>query len=192
MAILNENIETILFDDYKDSVQKSKEIILGEEIVTVNWYGTNISIRKSLPLTDAEAFYKNAVDTCFTGDGYSPQLFDFIVGALTISSYTNLAVPSDEDDLYSLVFNTDIVNTIKGVIHMPQYSQIIDSIKAKVRHLAAADIKAMETAVSQIGNELEDLNNKLGILDKALNKSIADETVLDFPTIELGEENDNQ
>lgn len=188
MAILNEDIEIIPFEEYEESTKKSKEFVVREEIVAVDWYGTEISIRKTLPLTEAESFYKNAVDVCFTDDGYSPQLLEFIIGALTISSYTNLEVPSDQDELYDLVFNTDIVNTIKGNIYLPQYLQIIDAITEKVKYTASVNIKAVEAMFSQLGDTFESLNNKFSVLGDMVDKALNSKPT---PKLSLAEEEDD-
>jgi len=102
--------------------------------VTIDEFGgksVSFKVKRYLSLIEYIKFVEEVVGAHFTGDTYTPsayyQLFDYAL----CKYYTNLELPEDVEDAYSLIHNLGIIDKIYGVIgETVQYNALLDCIAA--------------------------------------------------------------
>lgn len=120
--------------------------------------GTMLSVRRTLPLSDAMKFITDVVASCADVDEgeYTYSGYDFALRANTIAYYAELKIgKSDMNKLYRLVYETDIYDLVKSVINEKQYDALIDAVWGELEYAremltSTAGAKTMEI-LSQMG-----------------------------------------
>lgn len=127
----------------------------------VEWRGIEISVKRSLSLSEMLEFVASVVSTVYGDDyGYMPELTEFATNSNIISMYTNVSLPSNLEHRYEILNNTDLVDTVRAAVDVGQLYDMEDAIEKKLEYLcdsSAVEVKKqMETFVSS----MEDLQDK--------------------------------
>jgi hypothetical protein len=116
-----------------------KENMMTHKLV-INEKEYEIQIEAKIPLSDQDFVTKQIVNGLFENDEYSPVRYTYVFWREVLRAYSNLDVDVDEDALYSLIEDSDIVNAAKETIRPIQ----LDNIENAVDELIAARLNRSE------------------------------------------------
>lgn len=101
-----------------------------EQIKKVFWHNKEISILKSLSFKQYIRTIQSILRDCKNDDGYIiPELVDFATRANVIAAYALIEQPEVIDDLYYLVYSSDLYDFIYKNVNQRQVDAIFDAIK---------------------------------------------------------------
>lgn len=100
-------------------------------IRTVRWRNLPISVRPLLTFRETSCFVNTVMAACFDDEhGIAvPEAMDFAIRANTVLRYTNLELPEDLEEQYTVLYGTDIYDTIRQNIQTAQLDAIIKTIE---------------------------------------------------------------
>lgn len=138
----------------------------GEDIVpqteTVTWNGFDITIRDTISLRDAISFVGEVVDMSFLEDGtYVPEMTDFAVRVGVLSHYTDIELPENIEDQYTLVYVLPLFSQVIHHINMAQYNVLCDAAYRKVEMQCDADVNEVRSGIEKLLSALEGLEKKM-------------------------------
>jgi hypothetical protein len=130
------------------------EKIVGEnfkEIMEVQWGDIEISIRRSIPLSEVLAFCKEIVDNCFTDDGeFIPEVMDFVIKHGVLTRYANFRLPENLEKQYWLIYNTEAYEVVIAHINIDQLNEIVGAANRKIKHLCDSDVLAFRAKTREL------------------------------------------
>ena len=90
-----------------------------------------ISVRPLLTFRETSCFVNTVMAACFDDEhGIAvPEAMDFAIRANTVLRYTNLELPEDLEEQYTILYGTDIYDTIRQNIQTAQLDAIIKTIE---------------------------------------------------------------
>ena len=177
---------------------KAEELIAADienraTAVTVDYYGKEITVLRSIPLADEMELVRSVVDASFdreTGE-YKPENRYFAARAGILALFTNITLPEEAGMLALLLYQTDIFAAVESVLsEEPQYVDLLASIQARIDVILDTNRKEFEhtlsEAVTAIGGMVESIGNlfdgvtkeDLGTLLSAVNNGGIDEEKL--------------
>lgn len=143
------------------SIEESKKIVDGLESneVTVNWHGAKLCIKKTLPVKDMLEVVQNVVRGSFADDdlNYMPELTDFVLLREVMSKYTNVDLPEDTEELYELLYRTDLMDVVLDNINGRQFTKIYNAINAKLKYMSETNIERFAKQMEEAINKVTDL-----------------------------------
>ena len=97
---------------------------------TIVWRGIALTIRTLLPIVEVTQFVNSVMDSCYdkTHDVFVPDIKDFAFRVNTVSRYACVELPKDINEQYSILYNTDLFDTILAHINQAQIRAIEDAI----------------------------------------------------------------
>lgn len=121
--------------------------------VTIQWCGTEVKVKRSLPLMEVLAFVDDVVESCFHDQyGYMPEVRDFVIKSNILSRYANFSLPDNLEHRYQMVYFTDAVDTVCEAINTTQLQENVKRIGTLNR---AVSTYMWGLASSKIGKEYE-------------------------------------
>lgn len=123
------------------------------------WGKKNITVKKTIGLTEMLSFVDNVVNGCFEKESgaYMPEVFTFAVYKGLIDYWTDYKLPSDVQKMFDLLFGTDLVEKVLCEVDETQYKGAVDSAKEKCRHLADMLIDGISERVEEMLNGIKEL-----------------------------------
>lgn len=98
----------------------------GDIDIKHNWHGFQVNLKPILSKEEADAIPFLILEKCkLNGESVSAQNLDFVMRTVIVSMYTNIELPTSEDDIYTLVYDTDIFSVILGKCNKGQLDNII-------------------------------------------------------------------
>ena len=145
------------------SYEEFKNTITNVDIVEVEWNGLSVTSQKRLSLPEMLSFVATVSTSCFSDKGeYRPEIKDFILNCELISRYTNIELPDDTIEKYTMAcLATDLIATIKQEIDTDQYYSICRAIDSKIHHVANANIQAITVKMNEITASFDNLEKTL-------------------------------
>jgi len=129
------------------------------DITTADWYGVEITIKRSLPLAEMFQFSKEITDLCFLESGsFIPEVMDFAIKSGILTHYANFTLPQSPEKQYQLIYGTDAVNVVLQHINEEQLQEISQAANRKIRYMCDTDIVAVRSKL----NELADVFSAMG------------------------------
>lgn len=103
---------------------------------TILWHGIAVTLRPLLPLIEVTQFVNSVMDSCYDKehDVFVPDMKDFAFRVNTVSRYACVELPSDINEQYSILYNTDIFDTVLSNINQSQIQSIKDTIDTCMRN----------------------------------------------------------
>lgn len=164
-------------------------------IVTEDWYGTELVIKRNLSLAEMLQFVNDIVETCFAEDGsFIPEAAGFAIRSGVLTRYANFELPDDLEKQYELVYGTGAAEVVAGHINSAQLKEIIEAADQKIEHLLSSDIIALRGRIDELtaaferlgeqmsgmfeGLEPEDVQNMLSAIGSA--GSLSEEKIVDI------------
>ena len=148
-------------------------------VVTKEWFGIEVSIKRTLPLAEVLMFTEDIVNACFAPNGtFLPQVMDFAVKEGILTRYANFTMPSNTEKQYELVYATDAVEMVMEEIDNEQLEAIIDAADRKIDYLCDANIKEVRTKLDAILKTFEEMGTTVermfdGMTPEDLHKMVA-------------------
>lgn len=149
-----------------NALEKAIEQIDYTPYKTYEWNGLSIEVKSQLTLEDMLSFVEAVVSSCVNDDGeYYPQLKQSLIIAETITSYTNITLPTNFKNKYAmvnlLVGYTDLMEYIKESINQDQYYEMLDSIDCLIDYKLRNNTEAIDKKTAEVMSTLEDLNQNI-------------------------------
>lgn len=155
MAKTEKKVSIALFDKI------AKEHFNNE--VTIQWHEAEVKVRRSLPLMDVLAFVDDVVGSCFHElYGFMPEVKDFAIKSNVLSRYANFTLPDNLEHRYQMVYCTDAVDTVCGVINTTQLQEIIDAIEDKIQFNCDTRTVELQKRIEQAADAIEELRDNAG------------------------------
>lgn len=100
------------------------------EVKYINWHTAHIAVRTSLSMSEYVNVVHSIIHDCCQNDDadISIELIEFSMRANIIAAYAYIELPKDIDDIYRIMFCTDIFKTICSAINQDQLNDIRNSV----------------------------------------------------------------
>lgn len=144
-----------------------KKAFNGNE-VTINWNGGKLCIKRVLSVSEMLSFVANVVDGCFNGDNneYTPELMDFVFLREVLDKYTNVDIPTDIEDLYALLYQTDLIDVVLDNVNGRQFNKMYAAIMDKVKFITNTNATKVVSQMEEIAAQAKALvDNFSGLLN---------------------------
>lgn len=122
-----------------------------------DWNGLRLIVRRNISLEEMLEFVANVTGLCFESDTnkYIPEVKDFGIRTSIINYYTNVDLPESTSEKYSLLYSTDIIQTVIKMVDPQQFNSIVESIENAIDHIANANIEMFNKQVQKITELIE-------------------------------------
>ena len=103
---------------------------------TVMWHGIAVTLRPLLSLVEVTQFVNSVMDSCYDKehDVFVPDMMDFAFRVNAVSRYACVELPESIEEQYSILYNTDIFDTIVSYANAAQLQSIKDAINVCMRN----------------------------------------------------------
>jgi hypothetical protein len=133
----------------------------------------DITVKEALNPGEMIGFVAQVVDMVFT-NGYTPALFDYAVKYMTLSYYSNIALPQRDglsDDLCEVLYCSDVLKYIYDGICTEQLTALIEAARLQIenRNRIIASYSNAEEMYSSFTSILDKVNDWLDNNLPALN-----------------------
>lgn len=117
----------------KASVQIIKPANVRNEHVTV-WNGNRIIVKNLLSVEEFSDAIFSIVSKCIDDDSKKVfvEMFDIAFMATVITSYTNIKLPSDINDINYILYETNLYEVIEGLANKRQIESIMKCAKVLI------------------------------------------------------------
>lgn len=98
----------------------------------IRWHTDNITIKRLLSVKEYMSTVKGIIDECKAPGvegGFAIELLDFSIRLNIISSYAYIEFPKDVEEMYYLVYASDLYDTVRAHANKAQVESIISSVK---------------------------------------------------------------
>ena len=131
-----------------------------QNVVEYEWCGLPIAITKTISMKDALEFISEVVNACFSEDSltYVPTAKDVAIRIMVIRKYTNISLPESYEDMYDLLYRSDIVSAVAEEINRSQFMTILQSIDENIDYIKSTNVSANKQ-LDSAGDKLEELIN---------------------------------
>lgn len=130
--------------------------------VTIEWNGLSIDIKTTMSLRDVISIVDAVVNSCFQEDGaYMPELKEFALRAEIVERMSNVSLPRDTEEKYSILYDTDIYKEIIKHINTTQYIDVVSAIDEKIAATLRDNTLAINRRIDEIVSEFEKLEELL-------------------------------
>ena len=131
------------------------------DVITEQWFDSEITIKRTLPLAEMLAFVDSVVSNCYheTG-GYMPEVKDFIIKSNILTKYANFNLPNNLEHRYALVYGTDAVEVVLRHINQMQMQDILNAIESKVKYLCESNISVIEQQMREVVASFENMQKQ--------------------------------
>ena len=139
-----------------------------DEYEDIKWCGLDIRIKKTLSFEEMELFVSSVYKACFDKetDEYVPEAKDFAIQWNIVNFYTNIVLPDDTADVYSVIYNSHIIDEIMPHINGAQIDHIISAIDERIRYKTNVAVEAANKQISAMFSAIENLENSMGDIFK--------------------------
>lgn len=97
---------------------------------TIIWHGIAVTVRTLLPIQEVSMIINSVMDACYdqTHDVFMPEMKDFAFRANVVSHYACVDFPNDIEEQYSILYNTDIFDTVVAAVNPAQIESIRETL----------------------------------------------------------------
>ena len=131
---------------------------------TVEWNGVEVTIKRSLSMTDMLNFVDSVVESCFDSqtDEYRPEAKDFAVRVNVMTRYANFALPEKNvEHQYELAICSGAVEMILERINGAQFNEMMRAIDSKIQNRASANVHVMTRKFDDVVESFRHLQNDI-------------------------------
>lgn len=143
--------------------------------MSIDWHGITVEVKKVIPYADMLAFVEMVFAACFADGGkYMPERFDMVFNACIVGTYTNITLPKDADDVYSILFNSDLIGMVMGIVNNQQIDSIRRAAERKIAHKLRTNENEINAAINKTVESIANLSSAVGdLFDGVTNEDIA-------------------
>lgn len=145
----------------------------------VEWNGITLNIKHTLSLPEMMEFVDSVSKLCFSEEtgAYIPEVRDFGIKTYILEMYADIEMPKSTNDMYDLLYRTDIVYEVIDHINKVQLDEIVRAIDTKIKHLSDAKVDAITRQMHELYESFNNLEKQLenmfsGITADDMNKII--------------------
>lgn len=141
-----------------------------QETTTKKWFDIEITIKRSLPLTEMLEFVQEVSEACFTTDGtFVPEIMDFAIKSGILTHYANFTLPSNLEKQYWLIYSTDAIEAVCECINNAQLQEIVDAANRKIDHMCDTDIVATRAKLNELYSAFEKMGEEFSNMFSGVN-----------------------
>lgn len=98
-----------------------------KEVVDYNWHGKIIKIKYMLSREEMLSLIHDIENMCITESGnFIPGLLDFSIRLNVVSNYAYVELPDNMDDIYNVLYHSDIYDAVASNINQNQKNAILN------------------------------------------------------------------
>lgn len=132
-------------------------------IVSVDWHGVEVHIKKTISLMDMMGFVNEVVESCFDDEGeFMPEIMDFAIKSNVLTRYANFTMPKDLEARYAMIYISDAIHLVYSVIDADQINEIMAAIDRKLNHLCSGDIASARNKLRDIIVKFDEMQDQFG------------------------------
>lgn len=121
--------------------------------LTDEWRGIEVTVAKTISLTDMMEFVNNVVGSCFLDDGrYLPEIKEFAFKSNLLAKYTNISLPEKLEHRYELLYCSDIVDFVRDCVSEEQLREIEGAIERKIAYRCATETAAVQRQLAKLAD----------------------------------------
>ena len=147
----------------------------GTDIYKIRFQGEDVEIKYSLSFEEMLGMVHEVVNGSFDDDGnYQPELTDFYFKKEIIEDYTNIILPINPIEIYSLVYNTTLCDDIIRNVNQEQITEIKRAFERKIGSQVRTNernytrtIETLTETFENIGKKFENMFSKTNPNDVA-------------------------
>lgn len=141
--------------------------------VDIDGYG--FDVYKTVSLSDALTIIYSIVESCFGEDqSYKPEAMDIASKRMLLEYYTNIDIPKDLSDVYTLIYNTDIIPIIMSNINRRQWENIMDSANKLVSYRCDIQRETIKNKLDEVTAHIQAMMDQVnGLFDGVTNDDIS-------------------
>ena len=99
----------------------------------VHWHTATIVVKQFISLSEYVDIVRKIISDCKTDDNnIATELIDFSIRVNIISSYSFVDLPKDIDELYYIVYASDLFDTVCSVANKEQVKTLISTVMSMV------------------------------------------------------------
>lgn len=131
--------------------------------ITIRWNELDVQIKHSLSFIEMMEFVESVTKTCFTSetDTYIPEVKDFAIKSNIVDRYTNLSLPNNLEHRYEIIYHTDIIETVTGLVNPQQFNEMMTAIDAKIKNRARINNEQVNKHISDLYFALNNLQTQM-------------------------------
>lgn len=160
------------------TVTALREAIKGkfDNIVTDEWEGLSIIIKRTLSLDEMRSFVAKVVESCYDDDNtFAPERKDIAIRLSTIILYSNITLPTTLDEQYDFAYRTNIYDLIYDRIDQCQYAVIMRAIHEKIENINRVNASGVEARLAEVTSTIDNMQRQMndifsGIDAETINK----------------------
>ena len=157
---MENNINTISISELENAICDE----LNDNTMSIEWRGLSIVLKRRLSVRELMGFSQSVIDNCISkSDGrYVPEVFDFIVNNNIIEFYTNISLPEDIEERYSVVLSCrQLIDVIKDSIDSLQFDELINAIRSRLYYESRTNIDAILEKADSARDDIESMSSML-------------------------------
>lgn len=148
----------------------AKEVVANE--VTEEWHGIEVTIRKTLPLSEVLEFVNEIESACLMDDStVLIEVFDFMVKRGIVTRYATFNLPENLEKQYELIYSTGVADFVEEFISFDQIQEIRDATLSKINRRTETGLNRV---ISMAEGLLTHFSERFGEVDGSELKAILD------------------
>ena len=135
---------------------EAKEIELKDNAFS----GMKIQVKPTLNIDEANRFVSQIVDSIVGMEDmtYTPEYFDFVVNIAILENYAGFEMGDcPADQMYSLVYNTQLLDQIIPLIDNKQFRELRDGARERIKFLRDIQTSALSIRAEELLAALEEM-----------------------------------
>lgn len=128
----------------------------------VKWNDIDITVKRTLSLSEMLAFVDGVVKSCFTSDynTYLPEVKEFAIKCSILEMYANFTLPSNIEKRYDLIYHSNAVDAVIESVDRNQLQEILNAIDDKVDNLAQANIESVNKSMNELYSAFDSMQKQ--------------------------------
>ena len=159
----------------KISINTMDKIVkeMSNPVEVFEWQGIEVTVTKTLSLTQMLEFVNNVAESCFTADSgkYMPEVKDFVIKSNVLEMYANFNLPSNLDHRYEIIYNTDVFEAVLNKINETQFKEMLNAIEHKLDNMAQANIEQINRQMNEIYANLDNMQEQFANIFDGIDSS---------------------
>ncbi len=140
----------------------------------VRWYDIDITVRKSLTISQMLEFVKSVAEVCFNADtgAYRPEVKAFAIRCAILEYYAGFELPVNVVERYDLVYHLgyEVLKKVTDCVDQMQLRAMLEAIDEKIEHQAMSNIEAVTVQMNTLIAGLSNLEGRVAGLFRGVDR----------------------
>lgn len=107
--------------------------VSGKQNKKVTWHSSTIIVRQLLPIDEFVNTVREIIRGCIAPDGgFAIELLDFVMRVKIVSAYAYIELPEELDDIYYIIYASDLFETVCSNINQSQLEAIKSTVSKAI------------------------------------------------------------